>query len=219
MSLRRGIAGRDQGVSAFSAILGRLCDAANAAAVALVDDEGETVDYAGSLEPYAAKIMAAELAIVRRVLQDSPSLLLSASHRVLIRASRCSYCVEPLDRSYTLVLQLPRRSFRVSERAIAEAVRELCQEAELTLPARFQDENWARVEVQESRGKVRRPHALWLNGKWAPLVVLGQYASPSRFRRELGFRAQLIGGEEITLVRESYGSWFIDAAAFLGTFR
>ncbi len=48
-----------------------LCDDCGALAAALVDGEGETVDYAGLLSPYDIKVLAAEWRIVLAVLHDS----------------------------------------------------------------------------------------------------------------------------------------------------
>jgi hypothetical protein len=217
MSSPRGIAGRDQGVSAFSAILGRLCDATGAAAVALVDDEGETVDYTGSLVPYDVKVMAAEMALVLRQVQTTRSPVLASAQSVLVRGSQGSFWLQPLTLSYALVLQMPRRSFGVSLRALAEAVHEICSEAQLPLPAHLAMERWARVEVQEHRS--HRPQALWMNGKWSRIEVLGQWSEQARSRREMGYRARVASGEEVTLVREKRGLWFVDDSSQLGSLR
>jgi hypothetical protein len=216
MSGPRGIAGRDQGVSAFSAILGRLCDASGAVAVALVDDEGETVDYTGSLVPYAVKVMAAELALLVRQLSGSRNPLLAATTSLLVRGGHSSFYLQPLTFNYALVLQLPKRSFGVSSRALAEAVHEICSEAQLPVPAHFVEEHWARVEVEE---RSRRPSALWMNGKWSTIEVLGQWSHQAGSRREVGYRARVASGEEITLVREKRGLWFVDDSSQLGSLR
>ena len=55
---------RDQEASPFSAILWRLCEGCSAHAAALVDKEGETVDYAGRISPYEIRVAAAELRLV-----------------------------------------------------------------------------------------------------------------------------------------------------------
>jgi hypothetical protein len=125
--------------------------------------------------------------------------------------------VLPLSHNYALVLQLPRYSLRVSSRALAEAVHEICAEAQLPVPARFVDERWARVEVQEQRS--RRPTALWINGKWSSVEVLGQWWTTLRKGREMGYRARIATGEEITLVREKRGLWFVDDSSQLGSLR
>lgn len=217
MSSPRGIAGRDQGISAFSAILGRLCDATGAVAVALVDGEGETVDYTGSLVPYAVKVMAAEMALVLRQVQAARSAVLASASSLLVRGTLGSFWLQPLTLNYALMLQLPRRSFGVSVRALAEAVHEICAEAQLPLPAHFVAERWARIEVQEHR--TRRPSALWMNGKWSTVEVLGQWLEQTGSRRELGYRARVASGEEVTLVREKRGLWFVDDSSQLGSLR
>lgn len=216
MSAPRGIAGRDQGLSAFSAILGRLCDATGAVAVALVDGEGETVDYTGSLVPYAVKVMAAELALLVRQLNGSRNPLVAATSSLSVRGDRTSFWLQPLTFNYALVLQMPKRSFGVSFRALAEAVHEICSEAQLPLPPQFVEERWARVEVEE---RSRRPNALWMNGKWSSIEVLGQLFQQARSRREVGYRARVASGEEITLVREKKGLWFVDDSSQLGSLR
>jgi hypothetical protein len=127
--------------------------------------------------------------------------------------------VYALGDNYALVLQLPRRSFRISARAVAEAAREICHEAALPVPNMLREERWARVEIQEQQGGSRRPQALWINGKWCPVMVLGQFHTLQSSRRELGFRAQLSSGEEITLVREGIGLWFVDDSSLHGAFR
>jgi hypothetical protein len=217
MKSLRGIAGRDQGISAFSAILGRLCDASGAVAVALVDDEGETVDYSGALVPFAVKVMAAELALLLRQLKATRSEGLSSATSMLVRGTGSSFWLQGLTLNYALVLQLPRRSFGVSLRAVAEAVHEICAEAQLPVPASFVEERWARVEVQELRS--RRPASLWMNGKWSAIEVLGQLRQPTGSRREVGYRARVATGQEVTLVREKRGLWFIDDSSQLGSLR
>ncbi len=63
--MRKALFGaRDQAASNFAATLGRLCDAVPAVSAALVDGEGETVDYSGSLSPYEIRVAAAEWQLV-----------------------------------------------------------------------------------------------------------------------------------------------------------
>ncbi len=65
MKRRKTLVARDQAVSAFSGALMRLCDAIAAHGAALVDAEGETVDYAGSLSPFEIRVAAAEWRLQR----------------------------------------------------------------------------------------------------------------------------------------------------------
>jgi hypothetical protein len=198
-------------VSAFSAILARLCDSLSAVAAAIVDAEGETVDYAGSLEPFDVKIMAAEWCIVVSAIKGTRFAGSSGANEILVRASRRSFAVYPLGAGYALVLELLPHAFRVSSRALSEAVRDICVEAALPLPKHFEGEHWTRVDVREQERVSHRPSALWLNGSWCNMEVLGLYGAGELSPREVGFRARLITGSEITLVRERLGIWFVEA--------
>jgi hypothetical protein len=211
--LRRG-AVRDQSDSPFSAILARLCDDCGALAAALVDGEGETVDYAGLLEPYEIKVVAAEWRIVLAVVHESR---LPGFHQVsslTVRARRRSYLMEALPDGYAIALRLPRHSFNVSRRALGQAVRELSHEAGLELerkPRRGQV-HWARVTVRTPPGSrlQRRPDAIWLGEGWSPITILGRYQARDLSRSELGYLARLASGAEVFLVREPLGVWFVD---------
>ncbi len=214
---RRGAA-RDQSDSPFSAILARLCDDCGALAAALVDAEGETVDYAGLLDPYEIKVVAAEWRIVLSVVHESR---LPGFHQVAslaVRARRRSYLIESLPDGYAIALRLPRHAFTVSRRAMSQAVRELCREAGLSLQLRRGQAEWARVKVRTppiSRLH-HRPDAIWVGEEWSPITILGRYQARDLSRSELGYLARLASGAEVFLVREPLGVWFIDNPGALG---
>jgi hypothetical protein len=214
--LRRGAA-RDQSDSAFSAILGQLCDDSGALAAALVDGEGETVDYAGLLSPYEIKVAAAEWRIVLAVVQASRLPGFRHVAGVTIRAGARSFLIEAMPDGYAIALCLPRRGFNISRRALAQATRELAQEAGITLPEARAQVHWARVKVRTPSGSrlYRRPDALWLQGAWSPITILGRYQARDLSHNELGYLARLASGAEVFLVREPLGVWFIDNAAAL----
>jgi hypothetical protein len=209
--LRRG-AVRDQSDSPFSAILARLCDDCGALAAALVDGEGETVDYAGLLSPYEIKVIAAEWRIVLAVVHESR---LPGFHHVsslTVRARNRSYLMESLPDGYAIALRLPRHSFNVSRRALGQAVRELCYEAGLEQKPTRGQASWARVKVRTpgaSRLR-RRPDAIWQGQDWSPITILGRSQARDLSRSELGYLARLATGAEVFLVREPLGVWFID---------
>jgi hypothetical protein len=212
MKRLRRVAARDQSVSAFSAILSRLCDDCGALAAALVDAEGETVDYAGLLEPYEIKVAAAEWRIVLGVVQGSGVPGFHAVTALTVRARRSSYFMEALTDGYAIALRLPRHCFAVSERALNQAARELSHEAGLTSPAGPALANWSRVRVRipPAARAAHRPDALWLKERWSPLLILGRYQARDLARSELGYLARLESGAEVFLVREPLGVWFVD---------
>jgi hypothetical protein len=207
---RASLAPRDQATSAFSGILLRLCDTTAALAVALVDAEGETVDYAGFLAPYDTRVVAAELQIIIKLARQSA--LTGGVEQLVARAARRTFSLIALSHEYVLVLVLPRCGFRVSRRAVAEAVREIEAEAGLTYAsgARSRFARWSHVEVKTARGNTRRPEAIWIQGGWHSLIILGRFHSSDLERREVGYRARLLSGAEFALVREPLGKWFAE---------
>jgi hypothetical protein len=217
MKRRRRGATRDQSDSPFSAILARLCDDSGALAAALVDAEGETVDYAGLLSPYEIKVAAAEWRIVMTVVHEATMPAFRHVTGITVRARGRSFLIEAMPDGYAVALCLPRHDFSVSRRALAQAMRELGQEAGLELPEARTQLNWARVQVRtpaESRLH-RRPDAIWLKGEWSPITILGRYQARDLSRSELGYLARLASGAEVFLVREPLGVWFIDNVAAL----
>jgi hypothetical protein len=197
-------------------ILTRLCDDSGALAAALVDAEGETVDYAGILEPYDIKVMAAEWRIVLAVVEESPSVLFQRVSSMSVRAGGRSYFIEAMPDGYAIALRLPRYSFHVSRRALTQAVRELGSEAGIELPEARTQLNWARVQVRTPDEQDQlRPDAIWLGDRWTPITILGRYQARDLLRSERGYLARLVTGAEVFLVREPFGVWFIDNAAAL----
>jgi hypothetical protein len=218
MKRRRRGAVRDQSDSAFSAILARLCDDCGALAAALVDPEGETVDYAGLLEPYEIKVVAAEWRIVLAVVHESRLPGFHNVRSITVRAKSRSYFIEAMPDGYAIALRLPRHCFNVSRRALSQASRELAREAALTRPEARAEVHWVRVRVRTpaSSRLLRRPDAIWVDDEWSPLTILGRYQARDLSRSELGYLARLASGAEVFLVREPLGVWFIDNPAALG---
>lgn len=207
---RRSLPPRDQDTTPFSGTLLRLCEATGALAAALVDAEGETVDYAGYLEPFALRVMAAEWRIVLDVLRGVPRPGFQDAHEFAVRARRKSFALCALSDGYALVLELPLHSLLFSRRALAEAAREIEREAGLAPSRSFghPEERWSKIEVRTAPGDVRRPTAVWIEGAWCEVTVLGRYVHRRRSRREVGYRARLANGLEIALIREPLGVWF-----------
>jgi hypothetical protein len=217
MKRRRRGAVRDQSDSPFSAILTQLCDDCGALGAALVDGEGEAVDYAGLLSPYEIKVAAAEWRIVLGVVKASRLPGFRDVAGITVRAKGRTFVMEALPDGYAIALCLPRHSFNVSRRALGQATRELGREAGLALPEARAQVNWARVRVRTPAGSRlhRRPDAIWLQNAWSPITILGRYQARDLSHSELGYLARLASGAEVFLVREPLGVWFIDNAAVL----
>ena len=184
----------------------------------MVDAGGETVDYAGLLEPYEIKVVAAEWRIVLSVAHDSRLAGFQQVSGITVRARERSYCIEAMGDGYAIALRLPRHCFSISRRALSQALRELGQEAGIEQPPLGRAQStWASVQVRLSGGtrRQRRPDAIWLGGAWSPLVLLGRYQARDLSHSERGYLARLASGAEVFLVREPLGVWFIDNAAVL----
>jgi hypothetical protein len=203
------LVGRDQGLSAFSATLARFCDATGARGAALVDREGEAVDYAGALSPYDIRVAGAELRLLLRVAQDSRCFGWAATRELILRATKRSFLAVSLSDGYALVAVLPRGCFACSERGLTEALTEICAEAGLEALDGAKG-RWHRVEVRTEPSNPRRPTAVWYRGEWCALTVIGRYRTEALGRREVGFRVRLTNDAELTLVRERLGRWYAE---------
>lgn len=201
---------RDQTASEFASVLLRLCEATGARGAALVDQEGETVDYGGAVDPFEIRVAAAEWRIVLQVVTSSPVPSWPEVAQVHVRSARKAWVLVPLAEGYAVVVELPRRAFSISARALGEALRDLAAEAGLSYRPRDR-EVWERVEVRALPSDARRPAAVCIDGVWLELEVLGRCRAGPADRREIGYRARLENGAEVTLVRERLGRWYADA--------
>ena len=214
MSGRRRSWLRDQAASAFSGALLQLCQDTGASAAALVDSNGETVDYAGSIDPFDIKVAAAECRLLVGQLERSRLPAWAETSELMVRSSQRSFAVFILDAGYALVLCLARHCFRVSPRAVGEAVRVLSLEASLKMPPAFVSAGrWRRVYVRTAPSEPLRPQSMWHDGSWRDLIVLGRYRERAFNRRDRGYRARMSNGAEFFLVREPLDRWYAEAFA------
>lgn len=213
MTSRQLFGRRDQTPSSFAPTLGRLCSSAGVVGAALVDCDGEAVDYAGRVSPFDIRVAAAEWRIILRRLEKCQHAPWRDTRQVMIRGVNKSFGAMLLPEGYALVVQLLPRCFRVSPRALSEAVREICENAGLDSPS--PGAQWMRVQVNESDAPQRRPSSVWVHRKWLPVEVLGRWVGPELLPNEIGYRVRLLGGAEVTLVREPLAQWFADPGAAL----
>jgi hypothetical protein len=206
---QRSIVDRDQAVSPFNTILHQLCDAAGAIGAALVDREGETVDYAGEVDPYEIRVAAAEWRLVLAVLAESAVPNWADTTEIVVRSAFRSFVVVSIGDGYAIVAQLPLHCFSISQRALSECARELCKEAGFGARAAASG-HWTRIAVRTAERDRWRPQEVWLDGEWRAVEILGRYPKAELGRGERGYRARLTNGAELTLVREPLGRWYAE---------
>ncbi len=201
------IALRDTDATPFTTILEQLIERVSGAfAAAIVDSQGETVDYAGRGEPYDLRVSAAHMQIVLSSVQRFGAL--GEPRWIVIRGARKSVAASVLPDGYVLVLLLrPRAAFTLSTRALKVCMRALAEEAGWTHVEKRdgpKPRSWFEVEVQTDRRG--RPTQVGVNK--VPVEVLGAVMGLSV--RERGFRVRTAEGSELTLVREPKQRWYAD---------
>ena len=208
---------RDQSPSGFNVALERLRQSTRALSAALVDSIGETVDYAGAVEPFEVRVAAAEWALIVSSLKAACSLDWKWTTEFSFRGRRRTFVVVTLGQGYALVLELRTRRLDASSRAVIEAVRTISEEAGLELPPNWTvpRERWTQVQVQTD-GRHRRPTAVLRPGKWSHVEVLGRLARDQLRPNETGYRVRTIeDGAELTLIREPLNKWYADDPSIL----
>jgi hypothetical protein len=198
---------RDQEASTFTVILERLVRSLpSAKGAAMVDAEGETVDYFGFLEPFDLKVAAAHWQIVLGELEEGAPNFASPK-QITVRARGRGYVVRQLPEGYALVVVFhPHAAFSASERTLEEIETHLYAEVGWSLPQGAT--KWFRVDVETIPPDHSRPRRLKAAGGWQPVEVMG--AMVGLRGRERGFRVRLPSGLELLLVRECRGRWFAD---------
>ena len=196
---------RDMDLTAFAKILSDLVTRVPGAfASALVDHEGETVDYAGAGDPFEMKVAAAHVRIVLNDLEElGDAHPLGSPRSLVIRGARRSVIGRRLPEGYALVVLLHRRAgFTMSERAFSTCERLLAKEAGWTA-TRARPWYPVRVEVD------RRGRPTVVGSPPIPVEVFGAVVGLPR--QERGFRVRLrASGGELTLVREPGHAWYAD---------
>jgi hypothetical protein len=172
-------------------------------AAALVDTEGETVDYAGSAEAFDIRVTAAHARLLLAEVERYG--LLGAPRWLVIRGAKKSIVARALPDGYALALLLRRRAgFTASTRAFSACERDLAREAGWRAPGpgASSEEQWYPVDVHADR--LGRPRRI---GTTVVKVLGALVGLPPR---EHGFRVRTVDGNEINVVREARNCWYAD---------
>lgn len=202
-----GVVSVAQSPSAFRLILAALLQRVRGArGAALVDGEGETVDYAGRGDPFSLRVAAAHLRIVLEDVRRQASFL--GVRFVIVRGGRARFVVYGLPEGYAVVLWLSSGVDLVERcrRPLSACAMHLAREAGWPLRGL---EPWHAADVRPAeRG---RPIAIHLSGKLEPVDILGQLVAGLR-PGERGWRVRLPTGVEATVIRDGGGHWYADEA-------
>lgn len=211
----RARAVRDQAESPFNLILEDFLGAIRfARGAAIVDFDGETVDYAGVVDPFELRVAAATFQLVRN--DTDACQQLGPARQIAVSMARSGYLVRVLDPSYSLIVVLRKLgTFQVSERMMVEIESRILAEAGLS----SQTPPFVRAEVQTvGRGSRTRPHRVRptraagaADGpaeEWVTIEVLGTLVDVAPGER--AFRVRLPTGAEVTLLRDAFHMWFSD---------
>jgi hypothetical protein len=193
---------RDTDETPFTAILALLLTRIPGAyGAALVDGEGETVDYSGTSDPFDLRIAAAHVQLLLQAVGRVGAF--GEPRFIVVRGTEKSILMRALPEGYALSILLRRRagfSDLASRRALSACERLLAKEAGWTVPK----PSWAAVEVlDDSRG---RP--ITLGARRLHVEVMGALVGLPRGER--GFRVRTNEGDELTVVREPNGVWYAD---------
>ena len=196
---------RDMEESSFTLILRDvLSRIPGAVAVALVDRDGEAVDYAGRLDPFEVKVAGAHFRIVLEDIARQPAF--GVAHTVVCLGSKGSILARGLPDGYALVVILKKRAgFAKCDRALMACERALAMEAAWPIAAKGQV--WVAVHVDIDRR--RRPTRVYTATTSSGVEVLG--ALMGLRKGERGFRVRFApSGHEVNLVHEAGGGWYVD---------
>jgi hypothetical protein len=195
---------RDTEITAFTTILSDLIRRIpGARAAALVDGDGESVDYAGALSPFDVKVAAAHWQIVLGEL--GRTRLFHHPRQIVVCGITKSFVVHAITDRYAVVVVLASRAgFAACPRAFLVFERALHAEAGIGRANR--GPSWTPVEIEQDARARPRTLALAAGTERESLEVLGSVMGLARGER--GFRVRLASGLETMLVREPGGAWY-----------
>lgn len=207
---------RDQAESTFNIILEDLLALVPfARGAAIVDFEGETVDYAGELDPFELRVAGATFQLV---LSEARTCKLVSPLQIVMPMKKAGFVIRVLDPSYCLIVVTRTLGVHcISGRLLLEIEARILHEAGLPIVRRPTSH---RVEVEttgigvRARPKqIRKPSSPIADDPsaaepWVPVEVVGALVGTARGER--AFRVRLPTGAETTLTYESSRLWFAD---------
>jgi predicted regulator of Ras-like GTPase activity (Roadblock/LC7/MglB family) len=199
---------RDMESSEFAAILSRIAGSSPSVLVAaFVDAEGECIDYYTSLDPFEAKVVAAQtVAAIGPLVGPRKQSVFGISHTIEITTETRQLLVRRIDDEYTLVvLTIPDANGPHTQLEMTEAVRSFRREASLLPPPWEPTGEAIQVETRKATGWRFAP-ASFSEGKDRVLVtdVLGRWIEESDpgVGEQVCFMVLTEEGMEVTLVYE-----------------
>ena len=210
MSLRHALREREREhyATGFTRILQNLIQALpGVAGAALVDEMGESVDYAGVLDSFEIRLAAAHVQIE---LRNAGRMLLD-THGVVrfltTYAQKRTYLAMRIVNEYCLILIFVGGGHsNLSTRALAQAEFDIRIEAGWGTSPDI--EPWVRLKVDARPHDRWRPCRVQVAGAWQDVEVIGCVVGLSDGER--GFRVRTRTGAEMTLIRERQGHWYTD---------
>lgn len=201
---------REESETGFTSILARHVAATpGAIGAALVDGQGEAVDYAGdTIDPFELKIAAAHFRILLADLDNGKhGEMFGPSSRLFVHTDQRAFVLDALPDGYALLSILDAKaSFGHADRALDATLRDLYREAGWQAPpGAFR---WVPLDVElDARG---RPVRVRVRKQWAAVESMGRIIAGLQ-PGELGFRVAVPAAElELTLVRGRDERWYGD---------
>ncbi|MBN1652555.1 MAG: hypothetical protein JXA30_02145 [Deltaproteobacteria bacterium] len=199
---------RDMQTSEFTLILRRFWTAIPTVVVAaFVDQEGECIDCVSSVEPYEARVHAAQImSIVGTTFSLREKHRFGEPHTIEVATSEKELWARRINDEYTMVAvayQGEKRSRM--KRALLRAVREFRDEVNITRPPWEPPADIIQVETRSATGWQYAPVAFTEEGTRVAISdVFGRWIKSSDIagQDKVCFRIRTEFGEEMTLMHD-----------------
>jgi hypothetical protein len=197
-------AAREQAASGFAGILVELLRRVpGAVAAAIVDGEGETVDYAGRIDAFKVRVAAAHLQLVLAQACSPGSPV--RPRWIWVRAARSALWVYALPQGYAVAMLLSYRARPdLHSRALSVMEAQMVRESGWALAQAIR---WYPVHV-DCDGAGRPARVTYESGVHG-LELIGRFEEGLGWR-ERGWRVRFASGVEAMLVRQRRGHWYAD---------